>query len=342
MPDNKRKFGRFVVNVVLVGLSIAICLVLVETALRLFSPFYFAHPIEAFEFDKDLAYRFRSGMHFFATTDYQAEIRTNQLGSLNFQEDLSAYKTIVFTLGDSYTQGLGVPSDCSYPFQLDLILNFDHAGNYSKHYGVVNLALGPYGGRQQLMTLEKFARSLRNPDIVLYLGCINDYSDDLAFDSGIRHKNLVQNNPSYGWLYYPMKLVLMDTEIGKRLKYLVQETIAQRKPDTAEKTETRTQSVAEKEKSEITKIVETARNMGAVPILSWSSFGDSYDWLKHWSEENGILFADWKPWALSVSNAIPGLPWDNSHSASHYRSWVNFMIAHSFAKEIRKIPSLSK
>lgn len=342
MSDHQTNSHRFGASLVLIGVSIVICLLFVEAALRLFFPFHFAHPIEAFEYDKELAYRFQPGTQLFVTTDYQQEIRTNHQGSLNFQENLMEYNTIIFALGDSYTQGLGVPSDCSYPFQLDLILNFDNTGNYSKNYGVVNLALGPYGCKQQLITLERFAGLIRKPNIVLYLGCENDYSDDLLFDSGIRHKNLVKNSPSYGWIYYPMKLFFIDTEIGKRLKYIVQETITQRRPKTTENSDSQIQSVAEKEKNQIREIIQTSRNMGAVPVLSWSTFGDSYDWLKSWAEENEILFADWRPWAISVSNAIPGLPWDNSHSAAHYRSWINFVIAQSFAKEIKKITASSE
>ncbi len=341
MRNNKEKSHKWLAHVGLIILSTVFCLFLVEATLRLFRPLYFAQPIEAYEYDKDLAYRLRAGMHSFFLTDYQQEFRTNQLGTLNFQEDLSKYEIIVFALGDSYTQGLGVPNDCSYPFQLDLLLNIDNKGNYSKKYGMVNLGLGPYGAKQELITQKRFAKDLRKPDIVLYLGCDNDYSDDVLFESGIRHKNVVLNNPRYGWLYYPMKWFSIDTEIGKRVKYLMQEWIFKAKADKIEDKESQGRSIAEMEKNEIEKIVKTARELGSVPILSWFSFGDSYDWLKSWAAQNDILFADWRGGAMSVSSAIPGLPWDNSHSAAHYRSWVNFMIARAFAQQIKEVKELS-
>ena len=337
MPDNKEKVRKWMSNVGIIILSVSLCLFFIELGLRIFRPFYFAQPIEAYEYDNDLAYRLRPGAHLFIFNDYQQEIRTNELGTLNFQDNFSEYEIIIFALGDSYTQGLGVANDSSYPFQLDLLLNFNNKGNYSKRYGVVNLALGPYGGKQQLITLKRFSRDLRKPHIVLFLGYENDYSDDQLFESGIRHKNLVMNNPRYGWLYYPMKWFLIDTEIGKRIKYISQQRISGVQDHKIENKETRQPSVAEMEKTEIEKIVHTAKALGAVPILSWATFGDSYEWLKSWASQNDIPFADWKPWSLSVSNAIPGLPWSNSHSAGHYRSWVNFIIAKSFAQEIEKI-----
>jgi hypothetical protein len=54
----------------------------------------------------------------FETTDHQQEIRTNLLGTVNFEEDFHRYRYRVFALGDFFTQGTGLPSDCSYPFQL--------------------------------------------------------------------------------------------------------------------------------------------------------------------------------------------------------------------------------
>lgn len=337
MPYNKEKVRNWMANVGIIIFSVVLCLFFIELGLRTFRPLYFAQPIEAYEYDNDLAYRLRPGAHLFISNDYQQEIRTNELGTLNFQDNFSEYEIIIFALGDSYTQGLGVANDSSYPFQLDLLLNFNNKGNYSKRYGVVNLALGPYGGKQQLITLKRFSRDLGKPDIVLYLGYENDYSDDLLFESGIRHKNPVMNNPRYGSLYYPLKWFFIDTEVGKRIKYFVQEVIFKAKADKTQNEEKQARSAAEMEKNQIEKIVKTARELGAVPILSWASVGDSYDWLKSWAEQNDILFADWRPGALSVSRAIPDLPWENSHSGEHWRSWLNFVIARSFAQQIEKI-----
>jgi hypothetical protein len=336
MDHNDKKANTQKGNLLLFITVTVICLIIAETALRVFKPLYFCMPIEAYQYDKELGYRVRPGIHLFNLTDYEQETRTNKIGTLNFQENFSEYKKIIFTLGDSYTQGIGVPPDASYPFQLNLDLNIDRNGIYTKNYGVVNLALGPYGAEQELLTLKRFAKKIRKPDIVLYLGCDNDYSDDTLFKNGTRHKNIVQGSPYYGGFYYPLKWIFMDTEIGKRLKYSFQEILKGR---TAQKPtgKGKKYSTAELEAGAIKRIVETGREYDAVVILSWAYAGDSYYWLKSWAAQHKVLFADWEPSVKSVGSAIPQMPINNHHSGGHHRTWVNNLIAREFAKQINQL-----
>ncbi|MGP8284202.1 MAG: hypothetical protein ACLQT6_16000 [Desulfomonilaceae bacterium] len=333
---HEKKSYKRMTNVGIFVLSIVLCLFLIEVTLRLFRPVYFMQPVEAHEYDSELGYRIRAGMHLFSLTDYQQEFRTNHLGTLNFQEDFSNYEIVIFAIGDSYTQGLGVPHDSSYPFLLDLILNIDDKGIYFHRFGVVNLGLGPYGGKQELIVLKRFAK-LKKPNIVLYLGCSNDYSDDVLFEAGTRHKNIVLNSPYWGCFYYPMKWFFLDTELGKRIKYFVQEGILKARVSKIENQESQGRTIAEMEQEQVEQIVATSREVGAIPILSWFMVGDSYSWLKSWATKNDILFADWEPAARSVSIAIPGIPWENQHSGSHHRSWLNFVIARAYAEQIKAI-----
>jgi hypothetical protein len=318
-----------------------ICLLFLEIIFRLFKPLYFSQPIDAYQYDKDLGYRVRPGIHIFSLTDYEQEFRSNKLGTLNFQEKFSDYEFIIFTLGDSFTQGLGVPPDASYPFQLDLILNIDNKGVYKKKYGVVNVALGPYGGEQEFLVLKLFAEKIKKPNIVLYLGCDNDYNDDILFKTGIRHKNMVRNSPYYGWLYYPMKWVLIDTEIGKRIKYIFQEGFLRAKAAKIESQESQGRCVAEMERNVIERINATSKEYGSMVILSWCAADDSYYWLKSWAAQNNIAFADWEPSVKSITSAIPLLPMNNHHSGDHYRAWVNYLIAREFARQINNYPKLA-
>jgi hypothetical protein len=311
-----------------------ICLLVLEIALRLFKPLYFCQPVEAYQYDKDLGYRLRPNIHLFSLTDYLLEFRTNKSGSLNFQEDLSKYEFIIFTLGDSYTQGIGVPPSSSYPFQLDLLLNINSKGIYQKEYGVVNAALGPYGAEQNLLALKLFADKIRKPDIVLYLGCDNDYNDDILFKAGIRHKNIIKNSPYYGLLYYPLKWIFLDTEIGKRVKYIIQEWFLRARAEKIQESESRGRSVAEMEKDVIEEIVNTSKQYGSRIILSWYAPNESYYWLKSWAAQHHVAFADWAPTVKSITSAIPQLPRHNAHSAEHYRPWVNYVIAREFASRI--------
>ena len=65
MRINKENSHTWIAHVGTVILSTVFCLFLIETALRMFRPLYFSQPIEAYEYDKDLAYRLRAGIHSF-------------------------------------------------------------------------------------------------------------------------------------------------------------------------------------------------------------------------------------------------------------------------------------
>lgn len=117
----------------------------VELTLRLFFPRYYPIIPAAYEYDPDLAFRLRPNTHLLKTTDFQQESISNGLGTANFQESFDGYESLIFAVGDSYTQGTGVPADMSYPAQLDFILNRDNQGFYVKKYGVVNLGVAGFG-----------------------------------------------------------------------------------------------------------------------------------------------------------------------------------------------------
>lgn len=110
-----------------------------EVALRLFAPIHLVGFPGAFEYDAELGVRVKPGVHALRTTDHQQEMRVNRSGTINFQETFSGYSMRLFALGDSYTQGTGLPSDATYPFQLDLLLNRDAVGQYEKRVAVVNV-----------------------------------------------------------------------------------------------------------------------------------------------------------------------------------------------------------
>ena len=132
--------------VLMIMFGTVVSLTVAELTLRLFAPLYHPGIWESYQYDQELGYRLRPGIHMFEAKDFQEEIRTNRLGTVNFQERFDGYGSLIFALGDSYTQGTGLPADVAYPFQLDLILNQDAKGQYAKRYGVVNLGLAAFGG----------------------------------------------------------------------------------------------------------------------------------------------------------------------------------------------------
>ena len=322
-------------KVTAIAISILISLIAIELILRLFFPVYQTSILAAYEYDEELGTRLRPGVHLFKTTDFQEEVRVNQLGTVNFQEDFSRYESLVFAAGDSFTQGTGLPSDMSYPAQLDMKLNQNDEGLYTNKYGVVNLGLAAFGGEQSLIALRRYASKIKPPNYILYLGCDNDYEDDVLFKSGYRHKHIVQGSPQWGSLVRPMQWLTNDLQLGLRLKLAVSQLRRSKlSADDANAAQAETASVAELELPVLEKLAAFAKENNAVLIVSWSETGRSYDWLKQWSDANAVAFADWGPNVDSVKSSIPALPIDNQHSGAHHRGWVNGIIADEYARKI--------
>jgi lysophospholipase L1-like esterase len=334
-------------NFLLLGITTLILFIVLEVFLRIFYPLHYTGYVGAYQYDKDLAVRLKSGIHFLKTTDYQQEIRTNRLGTVNFQESFDSYKKIVYAVGDSYTQGTGLPSDSSYPFQLDLLLNIKN-GSYHPEYAVINLGLASYGGKQSLIVLKRYIELIGPPDYVLYMGAFNDQKDDALFESGYMHKQMVDGNPHFGVFLKQVQWLSNEVEVGKRLKRILavisREAIfkGSDKKVSADKeqiTEDHVVSVAFKQKKVLDELKRIAQDHNAGLIVSYA--GDtsgqegSYDWMRNWAKENNVNFADWRAMTATLKNKIPELPDTNNHSGGHYRSWVNHMIARSYAEHIK-------
>jgi hypothetical protein len=317
-----------------------------ELLLRAFAPLHLAGIQQAYIYDSELGIRLRPGLEATHLTDHLEEIHTNPLGTVNFQPDFSGYQTLVFALGDSYTQGTGLPSDAAYPFQLDLLLNTDGSGAYAKNFAVVNLGLAAYGPEQSLITLRRYAGKLGAPKYCLYLGSENDYYDDLLFRGGYRHDSLVEGSPRWGWMTGPL-LWASRFEVFKRAKLAVSQFRRGRVSDAssppATGDTTNPPSVAELTWPVIDQIRIACESNGGRFIASWSSMeSPSYEWLKTRSSEAGFAFAHWKPRVESVRESIPQAPLMNPHSGGHLRGWVNGGIAAAFAREIRRLEAPSE
>lgn len=334
-------FSRLV-NIALVMTGFGLALLVGEIILRVWFPMYLTGYIGTYQYDKELGFRLQDNIHMFKTTDHQQEILTNPLGTVNFQKDFSSYPIKVFAVGDSFTQGTGLPADASYPFQLDLLLNMDHE-RYTNKYAVINLGLAAFGGKQNLITLKRYAQSLGKPNFILYLGSGNDYQDDLLLDSGYSFRHIVWGSPFWGWLVRPMMWLTNDLEVGKRVKFMVSRLRSGRifssdKKYVRNEGEGQKKCVAELEAPVLQELVKTAHDYGAKLIVSWSdqpkSREGSYKWMQEFARQNGIAFADWHPAVVSLKQGIPDLPINNHHSGGHFRIWVNTQIARAYAKQI--------
>lgn len=331
----KARLRQLAVIVFTLGVTLAVG----EFFLRIFAPLHLVGYQGAYVYDQDLGYRIRPSIHHLQLTDYQQEIRTNGLGTVNFQESFDLYNRLVFAIGDSYTQGTGLPADASYPFQLDLMLNV-RKGKYETEFGVVNLGLAAFGLEQSMVALERFATKLGRPNFVLFLACRNDLNDDKLYLSGYRHNSLVDGSPRYGIWTAPLQWITYKFEIGKRMKQVVSRirrgNIGVATPAASEDSASRNLIAPQRERLE--RLLAQTRRYGAQLVVSfadWESVGDgNYEWLLEWARNNGVGFADWRARALTISRAVPNLPISNPHSGSHHRSWVNRVIAESFGDAI--------
>jgi len=308
-------------------------LVLIEIFLRFFFPLNLIGYTSAYEYDAELGIIAKKNLMYTNLKDYREEFHTNQIGTVNYSEDFSKYKKIIFTIGDSYTQGTGLPIDSSYPAQLDLILNVSN-GRYNFEYAVVNLGLGGYGSIQEKIALERYIKILKKPDYVFVLGCVNDAWDNYRYESGLIFKNPLEGNPNYGSFSKLISWFAFQTEIGKNfftaLKNLKKNGVKSFRHDN---------NVVDSLYKNYHEIIELSKKYNFKVIFSFASYPriDDYNYksLKKWASINQVGFADWIPAVLSVKNSIPQIPIENDHSAGHFRSWVNHLIAESFAIEMK-------
>lgn len=330
-------------NLTISACVIVLITILLEGSLRLFLPIHLVGYDEVYVYDEKIGAVFKPNTHYLKTTDYLQEARTNKFGTINFQESFDQYKNFIFTIGDSYTQGTGLPGDASYPFQLDFLLNVN-GDEYTNEYAIINLGREATGGIQSILYLEKFKHIAPRTDYILYFACEDDVLDDTKYEKGIKHKNVIDNSPHWGIWTKPLKILKNDTEIGKRLYVLVNHVIKKSLSSNLEQ-----QNISQSRRSEdslpipeaqldiFLKLNKLSKGMNAKLIISWTEYtppNSRYRWLKNWAEENEIEFADWHKKVEIIKKAIPDLPVHNPHSGVHYRSWVNSLIAQSFAESV--------
>jgi hypothetical protein len=338
--DVRRRLPRKIAFTVALS---AVVLCLAEVSLRWLAPIHFSGIRSAYVYDDKLGVRLADGLKARELSDHLQEMRSNRAGTANFQESFEAYGSRIFAIGDSYTQGTGLPPDASYPFQLDLQLNIGEDGQYQPNYAVVNLGLAAYGAEQSLIALRRYTERLGAPGVCLYLGAENDFTDDVLFRSGYRHRHIVRGSPHWGWMVEPLlwagqfeivKHVKIATSRWRRRGLLPTET------SSAKESPRSRASVAERTWPVVNKILSECQNQGAVTIVSWSS-GDSssYAWLQARATVEGIGFADWWRNVESVRQSMPEIPLSNPHSGGHLRTWVNRLIADAFARQIKHAES---
>ena len=336
---SKRK--RVLFGFVAVGVPFLVFLLMTELVLRAFFPLHTADISGAYVYDEQLGTRLKSGLRWADSTDHYRELWSNSHGTANLQESFEDYDKLVFAAGDSFTQGIGVGFDESYPFQLDLLLNLRTNG-YRKRFGIANLGLAAYGTRQAELTCQIYAEKIGKPDIILHLAAFNDISNNRHFEQGRYHLARVEGNPNRvlpSWVLQG----IAGTQVGARIKRGLA-AIKRRRRSVRDDRTWRTPQIKNPQSEwaslvndELLALKKTAADLDAHLIISFAGVGPEYDSLRQWAAGNDVAFAHWTPTAASLREHFDELPLNNRHSGGHLRPWVYRLIAEAFAREIQRI-----
>jgi hypothetical protein len=332
--------SRVLARSLLVVVSGAAALLMTELLLSWVSPMYFSNTVEQFRYDGELGSIAKPDLRLSKLTDHLIEVATNDGGTRNYanSETLRGYSGVVFSIGDSYTEGVGNLTDESYPFYLDLLLN-ETGGGYQRRFAVYNLGLGAYGSIQSARIVNRYITALgRAPDVIVYLICDNDPDDDAAFRNGLKHDNVVDGSPRFPGWYIRLNQIFERSQVYLRAK-LVGRAVRNRMRGLDEAVAAA--PAAGDLEARLPGLRELKQIAGAHKtrvILSYTEFNTpAYDEVRQYAEKNGWGFADYKPAVLEVRSAMPDLPTHHTHSGGHFRSWVNLIIARRTAELIERL-----
>jgi hypothetical protein len=122
---------------------------------------------ECAQYDPELTYRLRPGIHNFANREFDTTLSINSFGLRDSEEALVAPEIIV--LGDSFAMGWGVESSECFESILESTLG----------RSTLNAAISSYGTAREMVLLQKLDRTALRYVIVQY--CSNDHDENVAY-----------------------------------------------------------------------------------------------------------------------------------------------------------------
>ncbi|MBD1144021.1 SGNH/GDSL hydrolase family protein [Pelagibacterales bacterium SAG-MED33] len=323
-------------NFLVLSITLFFFVFLAEISLRVFYPLNLTGDISNYEYDENLGIKLKDNLNSVYITDHRQEVITNKKGTLNYESEFSNYDNLIITIGDSNTQGVGVPFDSSYPFVLYTQLNSED----KESWGVVNMALAAYGTKQAILVYKIKYKIFMKPKFVTYLADKNDYMGDLFFDKGYKHMHLVKNSPRFFGYAEILGYVSQKIELIKRIKYILSETKLSQNYNKVE--ENFEKVFLNNYAKKLLEFNNYLRNNQISFIFAWNSLDENknnvcsseYNFVKNWAKQNNIIFADWCPNFKKIANLSNAIPVINDHSSSHARPWINRIIAQSFRDKI--------
>ncbi len=182
------KFKKILLNIIVLIASLFISLIFLEIILRFIVPLPLACTL--LDEDKELVYRNKANIDYLdKNPEYRVRYSTNNNG-IRDSEILKSNKgekeLRIFTIGDSFTYGLGLNLEETFQFKLENKLK----DNLNKDINVINAGVGGYGSKQSLELLRIEIENYQ-PDIVLFSFYNNDVIDDTRYERFIFEKNCV-------------------------------------------------------------------------------------------------------------------------------------------------------
>lgn len=185
------KFKKILPNIIVLIVSLFISLIFLEIILRFIVPLPLACTL--FEGDKELVYRNKANVDYLEKNpEYRVRYSTNSEGIrdnkvLKFNKDEEELR--IFTIGDSFTYGLGLNLEETFQFKLENKLK----NKLNRDVNVINAGVGGYGSKQSLELLRIEIKNYQ-PDIVLYNFYNNDVTDDMKYEKFTFENNCVISN----------------------------------------------------------------------------------------------------------------------------------------------------
>lgn len=188
MNDHERQSRHKLFKIVVPILSIVLFLVLLEftseivlrigprfSSLRfVLANYYLLHErkivqfeSECAQYDPELTYRLRSGVHRFSNREFDTILSVNSFGLRDDEDALVAPEVIV--LGDSFAMGWGVEDDECFESIFESISGIP----------TLNAGISSYGTAREMALLQKLDRSALRYVIVQYCG--NDHDENVAY-----------------------------------------------------------------------------------------------------------------------------------------------------------------
>lgn len=164
------------------------------------------------QFDPALTYTYKPNARFVMDApEFSETVAINSAGLRD--DETSASAPPIICLGDSYTVGIGVPQEQTYPQALEKLTGIK----------VLNAGVSSYGTARETMLFNRLDTSALECVIVQY--CFNDITENSTFLA--QHRTLspskekydeAVNNHKWAMLYYPLKRVLTITRMMARDK----------------------------------------------------------------------------------------------------------------------------